>query len=80
MDLHDVGRGRGSLAAALQQVKAATLVISIASDILFPVTEQQLLADEIPGAQLVVIDSLYGHDGFLIETERIGAILRKFRS
>lgn len=50
MDAHDVGRGRGSVVAALQKIKACTLVISIQSDILFPVEESRFLADSIPGA------------------------------
>ncbi|HVF80418.1 MAG TPA: homoserine O-acetyltransferase [Flavisolibacter sp.] len=78
MDLHDISRSRGSVNAALQKVKAATLVIGIASDILFPVSEQQTLADGIPGAQLSTIDSLYGHDGFLLEFEKIANLVNQF--
>jgi len=78
MDSHNVGRGRGGVAAALAQVRARTLVISIQSDILFPVTEQVELANHIPRAQLEIIDSLYGHDGFLIEHEQIGLLVRRF--
>lgn len=78
MDLHDVSRGRGSIEEALKKVQAATLVISISSDILFPVSEQQLLAGIIPGAQLSVIDSLFGHDGFLLEYEQIESLIKQF--
>jgi len=67
MDTHHVGRGQESVAAALKQIAAATLVIGLSSDGLFPVKEQRLLAQNIPKAQLVVIDSPYGHDGFLTE-------------
>ncbi|MBD0289032.1 MAG: homoserine O-acetyltransferase, partial [Flavisolibacter sp.] len=31
----------------------------------------QFLADTIPGAELKIIDSSYGHDGFLLEYEQI---------
>ncbi len=31
---------------------------------------------DIPNARLVRIDSLYGHDGFMVETEKIGQCLR----
>jgi homoserine O-acetyltransferase len=71
MDSHDTGRGRGGLAPALGQVRARTLVIGIGTDILFPVPEQQLLAELIPGAAFRVISSLYGHDGFLLEFAQI---------
>lgn len=71
MDSHDVGRGRGGVVDTLQQVKAKTLILAISSDVLFPPTEQKLLAKYIPEATYVEINSLYGHDGFLIENEAI---------
>jgi len=77
MDSHHVGRGRKDAATALQQISAYTLVIGIATDILFPVSEQAYLAQWIPGARLAVIDSLYGHDGFLLE---FAAIEREIRT
>jgi len=71
MDSHDVGRNRPSIEYALQQVQAPTLVLSINSDLLFPIDEQRLLAMFIPKATHKIIDSLYGHDGFLIEHQSI---------
>jgi homoserine O-acetyltransferase len=78
MDSHNVGRGRGSVEQALAQVKAKTLVIGISSDLLFPLNEQRFLANHIPVATYAGIDSFYGHDGFLIETEKLKAELKKF--
>ena len=78
MDSHNVGRGRGGILNALKQIKARTLVISIRSDVLFPEEEQILIAEGIPDARLETIDSLYGHDGFLIETEAISEVLKPF--
>ena len=78
MDSHNVGRGRGGILSALKQIKARTLVISIRSDVLFPEEEQILIAEGIPDARLETIDSLYGHDGFLIETEAITEVLNPF--
>ncbi len=80
MDSHHVGRGRKSIEAALQSIKAETLVIGIESDILFPVAEQKLLASTIPNARLEKIDSLFGHDGFLVEIDQFKKIVKKFRS
>ena len=68
MDSQDVGRNRGGIIPALKQIKSNTLVIGIKSDALFPIVEQEFLAKHIPGASFQVIDSLYGHDGFLIES------------
>jgi homoserine O-acetyltransferase len=71
MDAHNVGRKRINTVNALQQIKAKTLVIGIESDVLFPLTDQQYLAEYIPGAAYLSIRSNYGHDGFLLEFEQI---------
>lgn len=78
MDSHHVGRNRISIENALQKVNAQTVVLGIVSDQLFPTVEQELLALTIPNALLHLIDSIYGHDGFLIETEQISKILHPF--
>ncbi|MGE3800223.1 MAG: homoserine O-acetyltransferase [Candidatus Kapaibacterium sp.] len=75
MDSHNVGRGRGGVVAALQQVRAQTMVIGIENDLLFPTEEQRFLADTILGAEFHAINSTYGHDGFLIESEQIGRLI-----
>jgi homoserine O-acetyltransferase len=78
MDAHDVGRGRGGLGPALGRIKAKTMVIGIESDILFPVAEQRTVATLIPGAALRLIQSLYGHDGFLLEFVQIEQLVKGF--
>lgn len=78
MNGHDVGRGRGGTAAALRRVTARTLVAGVDSDRLYPLAQQAEIAAGIPGAdRLRVIESPYGHDGFLIETEQVGAQVRE---
>ncbi len=76
MDSHNVGRGRGSVERALQLIKAKALVIGIHTDILFPIEEQERIAINIPNAQLEIIDSYYGHDGFLVESPAIEKLVR----
>jgi homoserine O-acetyltransferase len=78
MDAHNVGRNRGSVPDALKRVQADTLVLSISSDILFPSREQEFLAKHIPGAKYRHIDSIYGHDGFLLEYDQIGKAISSF--
>ena len=78
MDSHDVGRGRKGVEAALKQITAKTLVIGIRSDLLYPITEQEFLQKNIPGAALLSIASDFGHDGFLLEYEKIESALTKF--
>jgi len=78
MDSHNVGRGRGSVIEALHRIKAMTLSIGIRSDLLFPVEEQEYLAAHIEGARFRLIDSHYGHDGFLLEFEQIQQHIKEF--
>jgi len=78
MDSHHVGRGRGGAGAALRRITTPTLVIGIQSDVLFPVEEQLFLAKHIPNAQLEIIESKYGHDGFLVESAQIGRLVSEF--
>ena len=69
MDTHNIARGRSaSIAAVLKTIAQPTLIFGITSDILCPLPEQQFLAQQIPNAVLVTIDSNYGHDGFMVES------------
>lgn len=75
---HDVGRGRGGVQAALTGCPVPVLVAGITSDRLYPLRQQQELADLLPGcAGLQVVDSIYGHDGFLVETEAVAPLIRQ---
>jgi homoserine O-acetyltransferase/O-succinyltransferase len=77
MNHHDVGRGRGGMARALGQVTADITVAGIASDRLYPLELQEELARLLPGNRPVaVVQSAFGHDGFLIETEQLGRVIR----
>ncbi|WP_350347182.1 homoserine O-acetyltransferase [Agromyces sp. G08B096] len=80
MNSHDVGRGRGGVAAALARIEAASLVLGIDSDRYFPLTGQREIAALMPhsvhGPDPVVVSSEYGHDAFLIEDDAVGEALR----
>lgn len=78
MDAHNVGRNRQGITNALHKIKARTLIISISSDLLFPPVEQQFLAAHIPGSLYRSIDSVYGHDGFLLEYEPIKKLITEW--
>lgn len=75
MDSHHLGRGILEAEERLSKIQAKTLVIGISSDILYPLNEQQFIVDHIPGAKLEILDSFYGHDGFLLENEKLNIIL-----
>ncbi len=75
---HDVGRGRGGVEAALRSCPLPVVVGGITSDRLYPLRLQQELAEFLPGCDgLAVVESLCGHDGFLVETEAVGELIRR---
>jgi homoserine O-acetyltransferase len=87
MDSHNIFRGRMfdkeknkklSEADVLKKIKPKTLVIGVSSDILCPNAEQKFLAKHIPNATLKIIDSSYGHDGFLIEWDKLTRVIKEW--
>ena len=65
--------------AILGKVKpVAKLTEGVKTDILFPVSEQRFIAENIKDAVYQEIDSLYGHDGFLIETKQLSEHIKQF--
>ena len=82
MDLHDVGRGRNGLAAAMARIRVPTLTLGIWSDILYPTYQQREIRDLLVAqgtpAEYVEIDSPHGHDGFLLAIDQVGAAIEPF--
>jgi homoserine O-acetyltransferase len=75
---HDVGRGRGGIEAALRGCPVPAVVGGITSDRLYPLRLQEELADLLPGCSgLRVVDSIIGHDGFLVEIDAVGELVRQ---
>ena len=78
VDSHNIARGRGTIAEALSRIKARTLVVAISSDILFPVEAHTPLREHIADVEYHLIESEFGHDGFLVEHEKLNSIIQKF--
>ena len=79
MDSHHLARNRGgNLIYTLQNMHQPTLIMGIQSDILCPPKEQIFISENLPNNQLVLIDSIYGHDGFLLEIDQIVDALKKW--
>jgi homoserine O-acetyltransferase len=82
MDLHDVGRARGGLEAALHRIQAPVLNVSVSSDRLYPPYLQRVTHEVRASLGLPTehhqIESPHGHDGFLIETDRLGPLVADF--
>jgi homoserine O-acetyltransferase len=78
MSTHDVGRGRGGTSAALAVSAVPTVVAGIDSDRLYPLWQQEEIAALLPGCSgLEVVESVHGHDGFLIEADAVGRLVGK---
>ena len=82
MDLFDLGEGAPSYEAGIARIHARTLVVGVTTDLLFPIQQQEevarILRESGREARFVRLDTVYGHDAFLIDVERFAAILRPF--
>ena len=78
VDSHNIARGRGSIDKALSAIRARTLVVAISSDILFPPEAHTPLREHISSAEYHLIESSFGHDGFLVEHEKLNTIIENF--
>lgn len=87
MDTHDLARGRlldpneeesDALARVLSTLPPRALVIGIQTDGLFTPSEQRMIAEHIPDAELIIIPSPEGHDGFLLEFKLINGHILQF--
>ena len=77
MNHHDVGRGRGGIEAVLGAVRTDVTVAGISTDRLYPLAQQEQIARLLPERPPVsVVESVSGHDGFLLEVEQVGRIVR----
>lgn len=78
MDLHDVARDRGSLPDVLGSITARSLNIGITTDVLYPIEEQKEIALHIRKSTYAELDSIHGHDGFLIEFDQLNQLIKGF--
>lgn len=76
MSSHDIGAGRGGMVAALSDFGGSLVVVSVDSDRLYPPSQSEQLVDAHPEARHVQIRSPHGHDGFLIERDQVGEVIR----
>ena len=79
MDTHDVARGRGEYHEVLHNIAQPALVIGMDSDLLYPLQEQRELAENMPNAELAILEAAHGHDSFLIEIEAIDTMVREWQ-
>lgn len=82
MDYYDLGERYGGLEQAAARISAKVLVISFTSDWLYPPYQAKEIVFALMKAEKDVsyteLNSPYGHDSFLLETERQGRIISSF--
>ena len=82
-DLFDLAEHGGTLEAGYGKLKLErSLVIGVTSDILFPLHQQQQLADGLGSVggdvTYAPLDCIKGHDSFLVEIEAFGEVMSEF--
>jgi homoserine O-acetyltransferase len=84
MDLFDPARGHSDRAAAWSGVTAKVTLISISSDVLFPLEDVAAIHEGLVAAGVrcrqETLVSDHGHDAFLAEPEALIALLRSSKS
>jgi homoserine O-acetyltransferase len=72
MDAHDITYHKNP------PISPKALVIGISSDVLFRPEQQEEIARYLPESRLVMVESEEGHDGFLLEFEKLGRLIEAF--
>ena len=80
LDSHDVSRGReGSYEDVMRGITQRSMVVGITSDVLYPFHLQREMVRTLPNSRMFAIDSVHGHDGFLLEIDGLNKAVRAFR-
>jgi homoserine O-acetyltransferase len=84
-DLFDLAEHGGSIGAALERIQASRImVIGVTSDFLYTIDQQRDLADGFAATgkpvSLVELESIQGHDSFLVDKDRFRPVLASFFS
>ncbi len=78
MNTHDIGRGRGGIASASRQFSAKLVALAFTHDLIYPTEEIRAFAHLVEDSSYVLINTEYGHDGFLTEFDKWGLIIKQF--
>ena len=82
-DLFDVAEHGSSVQAGLSKIRVKrALIIGVTTDFLFPIHQQRELAEGLasPGREIefVALNSLQGHDSFLVDMDSYRPLVAKF--
>ncbi|MCM3023369.1 homoserine O-acetyltransferase MetX [Heyndrickxia ginsengihumi] len=77
MNSHDIGKGRGGWKKAASQYKAKLIAFGFQHDLIFRPEDIEAFAREVPDSEYHFVPTKFGHDGFLVEFENWGHIVRE---
>ncbi len=75
MNTHDIGRGRGGIEQAAKKYEAKVIVMAFTHDLLYPPADVHSFTNLIPNHKFYLVNTKFGHDGFLAEFDKWGALL-----
>ncbi|RYG72232.1 homoserine O-acetyltransferase [Lentibacillus lipolyticus] len=78
MNHHNIGNGRGGWKQAAKQLRQPTLVLSFDKDLIYEPAVIQTFSKELPCSFYHHIQTDFGHDGFLTEFDKWGALISSF--
>ncbi|WP_318614786.1 alpha/beta fold hydrolase [Sporosarcina sp. YIM B06819] len=78
MNTHDIGRGRGGIEKAARQITAKVLAFAFTDDFIYPIEEIRAFAHLVDNSNYILVNTAYGHDGFLTEFDKWGLIIKQF--
>ena len=80
VSIYDASLGFDCLESALSQIQSPLHLIGFSGDNMFPIDEMRYIKECMDklgkDSTLDIIDSNYGHDGFLVEIEKYGHIIK----
>ncbi|WP_347548938.1 homoserine O-acetyltransferase [Pseudalkalibacillus hwajinpoensis] len=77
MDMHDISRGRDSIAKAAKLIQPNVLAISFKGDLIYPPHELEKMFSLESMAHFYIVDTKFGHDGFLVEFDKWGPLIKQ---
>lgn len=76
MNFHDIGRGRGGWQEAAKQIRANVLALGFKGDLLYEPERIREFTQQIKEGTYVEVDTIFGHDGFLVEFEKWSHLIK----
>lgn len=77
MNTHDIGRGRGGIKESVKQIKAKTITLAFTHDLIYTPDAIRSFSHLLPDSSFCLINTEFGHDGFLTEYDKWGLLIRQ---